>query len=55
MAKLAIYTREKMYLRSIPIVLVAELAKIHSGDSLIKNTVARVVKRADEITELLAY
>ena len=54
-AKLAIYTREKMYLRSIPIVLVAELAKIHSGDSLIKNTVARVVKRADEITELLAY
>ena len=54
-AKLAIYTREKMYLRSIPIVLVAELAKIHSGDSLVKSTVARVVKRADEITELLAY
>lgn len=54
-AKLAIYTREKMYLRSIPIVLVGELAKIHSGDSLVKNTVARVVKRADEIMELLAY
>ena len=36
-------------------VLVAELAKIHSGDSLVKNTVARVVKRADEIMELLAY
>lgn len=54
-AKLAVYTREKMYLRSIPIVLVAELAKLHSGDSLVKNTVARVVKRADEIMELLAY
>ena len=54
-AKLAVYTREQMYLRSIPIVLVAELAKIHSGDSLVKNTVARVVKRADEIIELLAY
>lgn len=54
-AKLAVYTREKMYLRSIPMVLVAELAKIHSGDSLVKNTVARVVQRADEIMELLAY
>ncbi len=54
-AQLAIYTREAMYLRSIPIVLVVELSKIHNGDSLIKNTVARVVKRADEITELLAY
>lgn len=54
-AKLAVYTREKMYLRSVPIVLAAELAKIHSGDSLVKNTVARVVKRADEIMELLAY
>ena len=54
-AKLAVYTREIMYLRSVPIVLVAELAKIHSGDSLVKNTVARVVKRADEIMELLAY
>ena len=54
-AKLAVYTREKMYLRSIPIVLLGELAKIHSGDSLVKNAVVRVVKRADEIMELLAY
>ncbi len=54
-AKLAIYAREEMYLRSIPLVLTVELARIHSGDSLVKNTVARVVKRADEITELLAY
>lgn len=54
-AKLAIYAREQMYFRSIPLVLVVELAKIHAGDSLVKNTIARVVKRADEITELLAY
>lgn len=54
-AKLAIYAREQMYLRSIPVVLVAELARIHSGDSLVSKTVARVVQRADEITELLAY
>lgn len=54
-AQLAVYAREKMYLRSIPLVLVVELSKIHNGDSLLRKTVARIVKRADEITELLAY
>ena len=54
-AKLAIYTREKIYLRSVPLVLLVELAKVHHGDSLVQKTTARVVKRADEIMELLAY
>ena len=54
-AKLAIYSREQMYLRSIPLVLVAELAKVHSGDDLISRLTERVIQRADEITELLAY
>ena len=54
-AKLAIYARDKMNLRSIPLVLVTELSKRHNGDSLVKNTTSRVIKRADEITELLAY
>ena len=54
-AKLAIYAREQMYLRSVPLVLAVELAKVHRGDSLVSRTVARVVQRADEITELLAY
>ena len=54
-AKMAVYAREKMYLRSIPLVLVVELAKIHKGDDLISKTVQRVIQRADEITELLAY
>ena len=54
-AKLAVYTREQMYLRSIPLVLVTELSKVHRGNSLVKNTVNRVIQRADEITELLAY
>ncbi|RAJ83624.1 TROVE domain-containing protein [Chitinophaga dinghuensis] len=54
-AKLAVYAREKMYMRSIPMVLAVELAKKHSGDNLVSQTVGRVVKRADEITELLAY
>ncbi|MCK5017770.1 MAG: TROVE domain-containing protein [Candidatus Peribacteraceae bacterium] len=54
-AKLAVYAREKMYLRQIPLILVVELAKIHRGDDLISRTIQRVVQRADEITELLAY
>jgi 60 kDa SS-A/Ro ribonucleoprotein len=53
-AKLAVYAREKMYLRSIPLVLAVELAKQHQGDDLVRKLVARIVQRADEITELLA-
>lgn len=54
-AKLAVYTREQMHLRSVPMVLLAELSKVHSGDSLVRRTTERVIQRADEITELLAY
>ncbi|MCS6822329.1 MAG: TROVE domain-containing protein [Microscillaceae bacterium] len=54
-AKLAIYAREQMYLRSVPLVLAVELAKIHKNDNLVSRLVARIVQRADEITELLAY
>lgn len=54
-AKMAVYAREQMYLRTIPLVLTVELAKIHSGDNLIRKVVNRVVSRADEITELMAY
>jgi hypothetical protein len=43
-----------MYMRSVPLVLVAELAKLHSGDDLVARVTAGVVNRADEITELLA-
>lgn len=54
-AKLAVYTRNNMYLRSIPLVLLVELARIHNNDNLISKTIPKVVKRVDEITELLAY
>jgi hypothetical protein len=54
-AKLAVYAREKMYLRSIPLVLAVELAKTNSGNSIVSKLVERIVQRADEITELLAY
>ena len=52
-AKLAVYTRTQMNLRSIPMLLIVELAKIHNGDSLVKRTIEQCVLRADEITELL--
>ena len=54
-AKLAVYVREQMYLRSIPLVLTVELAKLHRGDDLVSKLAQRVVQRADEITELLSY
>ena len=54
-AKLAVYARKDMYLRSIPLVLTTELAKQASGTDLVSKTVDKVVQRADEITELLAY
>ncbi|PJJ60982.1 TROVE domain-containing protein [Hymenobacter chitinivorans] len=54
-ARLAVYAREQLYLRTVPLVLTVELARQHSGSSLVSRLVARVVQRADEITELLAY
>ncbi len=53
-AQLAVYTRTQMHLRSIPLLLVVELARIHNGDDLVARTIDKVVLRADEITELLA-
>jgi hypothetical protein len=52
--KLAVYARTKMYMRSVPLVLVTELANLHSGDNLVARVTEGVVGRADEITELLA-
>ena len=53
-AQLAAYTREVMNLRSIPLVLVVELARIHKGDNLVRRMIAHTICRADEIMELLA-
>ncbi|MES1218527.1 MAG: TROVE domain-containing protein [Bacteroidota bacterium] len=54
-AKLAIYVRVKMYLRTVPMVLTVELAKLQTGTGIVSKLTNRVVQRADEITELLAY
>jgi len=54
-AKLAVYAREEMNLRTAPVVLATELAKVHKGNDLVAKTVEKIVKRPDEITEILAY
>lgn len=54
-AKLAVYARTQMYMRSVPMVLAIELAKTNRGNALVSKTVNGVVQRADEIAELLAY
>ena len=54
-ARLAVYTRTRMNLRSIPLVLAVELAGVHRGDQTVRKTVAGIIQRVDEITELLAY
>ncbi|WP_233164837.1 TROVE domain-containing protein, partial [Pedobacter sp. ASV28] len=54
-ARLAVYARNEMNLRSVPMVLSVELAKKVSGNSMVSRTIKKVVLRADEITELLAY
>ena len=53
-AKLAIYAREQMYLRSIPLVIAVELLKIERS-KLTEDLVERVIQRADEIPEILSY
>jgi 60 kDa SS-A/Ro ribonucleoprotein len=54
-AQLAVYAREKMHLRSMPLVLAIELAKVYNGDDLVSRLINRIIQRADELTETLAY
>jgi len=53
--KLAIYARKSMYLRSIPLVLLVEFLKVWSNTELVKAAILKIIQRADEITEILAY
>lgn len=53
-AKLALFARQKMHLRSVSHLLVGELAKIHRGDDLIKRAIVAVSERADDMSEIAA-
>lgn len=53
-ADLAIEARERFNLRHAPLMLLAVLARTGAGTSLVADTLARVIQRADELTEFLA-
>ncbi|HTY62762.1 MAG TPA: TROVE domain-containing protein [Acidobacteriota bacterium] len=53
-ATLAVEAREKMKLRHAPLLLVREMARHPSHRALVAQTLARVIQRADELSEFLA-
>lgn len=52
-AKLAVYARENMNMRTVPTILAVEMAKLHNP--YVSKVISRVVKRPDEIVEALSY
>lgn len=53
-AALAIEVRERMKLRHAPLLLVREMARHASHRALVAETLARVIQRADELSEFVA-
>jgi hypothetical protein len=53
-AALAIEAREAMKLRHVPLLLVREMARHATHRSLVAQTLARVIQRADELSEFMA-
>ena len=53
-AQLAVYCRNVLNLRSVTHLLVATLARIHRGDSLVRRTMVRIALRPDDLTEIVA-
>lgn len=51
-ANLAVIARLEFNLRSVSHLLIAELSKIHKGDSLIKDTMVKACIRPDDLTEI---
>ncbi|MBW8882871.1 MAG: TROVE domain-containing protein, partial [Asticcacaulis sp.] len=53
-AELAVEAREHFSLRHAPLMLLCALARTGSGTSLVSETIARVIQRADELSEFLS-
>jgi 60 kDa SS-A/Ro ribonucleoprotein len=53
-AALAVEARERMKLRHAPLLLVREMARLATHRSLVAETLARVIQRADELSEFVA-
>lgn len=54
LASLAIEARHKHNLRHAPLLLLSVLCRIGSGSSIVSETIAEVITRADELSEFLA-
>jgi hypothetical protein len=54
-AKLAIIARNEFNLRSVTHVLIGELARVHKGDSLVRDTIVKCAIRPDDLTEIVSY
>jgi len=52
--EMAIEARERMNLRHVPLLLVREMARINSHKAYVKDCLARIIQRPDELTEFLA-
>ena len=52
-AKIAIEARTQQHLRHVPLLLVSALAGVAPGTSLVSDTLAQVIQRADELSEFL--
>jgi len=52
-AEIAIEAREQMKLRHVPLLIVREMAKHNTHKHLVKETLARIMQRADEPAEFL--
>lgn len=53
-AALAVEARERMKLRHAPLLLVREMARLTTHRALVSETLARVIQRADELSEFVA-
>src|SRR6266850_423093 len=53
-AALAVEAREQMKLRHAPLLLVREMARLKTHRHLVAETLARVIQRADELSEFVA-
>src|ERR1017187_5931659 len=53
-AALAVEARERMKLRHAPLLLVREMARHATHRGLVAETLARVIQRADELSEFVA-
>ena len=53
--KLAKYARNEFYMRTAPVVLLAEASMIEDCKPFVRQYAPQIIKRADELTEVIAY